>query len=458
MKRTQVILLNVSLLLVTLTLAAQEGEAWRAWVADSGGRLVQIDSQGRELQQITLTQDNETLQQVVIAADDQLAASIITRGSSRIARLYLHDLHDDERTLFSGSAPSLDTSLHFDSDGHHLAYVAGESLHVVDTRRGESVTALETTLFSGDPEAVPEILHFGDGQIWFRVGDTVLRWDLDSGQVIESDLVPSTPSDVFVPTGERLFADEATVSVLDSLTGGRFPFYINTVAIPVADGLHFVQNGQRVLFHGRHNDDDLWLLLERDGQIVRPLRNIERQSLHGTVSGFIYLLRTAGRSEVIAFDVDTPFSDTSIWQAEGDWSILQAATGAESFGPFKPWRLLADPVSDPPLLVVDSTPTPLPAAPTLLNPGMEVYVITNGDVLYLRDEPGTSGTILQYLYDRDVVTLLEGPVAADGFTWWRIRTDDGTEGWAAEASGDVSTLLPETPEPPRITPTPTLQS
>ena len=461
MKIQQLIFITI-MLMIGFSGISQEDVDWRAWVVNTDGQLVQINSEGQTLREIMLTQGREILRQVVIAPNGELAATIITRRTSPIPRLYLHEVREDERTLISGSAPSIESALHFSSNGDRIAYVAGQGIQVIDTHKQEVVVALETTLFSDDLEATPEILYFGDGQLWFRVGDSALRWDLRSGQVIASDLIPTVPSDGFAPTGELLFvttnpdqSDYGAVSVLDSLIGGRFPFYINTTAVPVMGGVHFVQNGQRILYHGQSDDADLWLLLERDGQIVRPLRNIKRHSLYGTINGFIYVLRSEGRSEVIAFDVDQPFSDRSIWQAEGDWSIVWAETDASSFGPFKPWRFLADPISDPALPVVESTPTPLPSPPQLLNPGMAVYVITNGDVLYLRDEPGTGGAILQYLYDRDVVTLLEGPVAADGFRWWRIRTEDGVEGWAAEASGDVSTLLPELPPPPRITPTAT---
>jgi hypothetical protein len=35
------------------------------------------------------------------------------------------------------------------------------------------------------------------------------------------------------------------------------------------------------------------------------------------------------------------------------------------------------------------------------------------------------------------VTVVDGPVCADEWSWWRIRTDDGMEGWVSEGGDEV---------------------
>lgn len=110
------------------------------------------------------------------------------------------------------------------------------------------------------------------------------------------------------------------------------------------------------------------------------------------------------------------------------------------------------PTPTPTMTPIPLTPTLFPTPLPLLRSGMAALVQTGGDVLFLRDAPGTEGEILLYLYDDDVVTLLEGPVENGLYRWWRVRTEDGVEGWAAAASGELTTLLPDVPR--TATPTP----
>lgn len=67
----------------------------------------------------------------------------------------------------------------------------------------------------------------------------------------------------------------------------------------------------------------------------------------------------------------------------------------------------------------------------------DVYLITEeGEGLNLRDAPSLSGTVLEQLTAGEYVEILDGPVAADGETWWRVRPywwgEGGVEGWAVE--------------------------
>ena len=50
-----------------------------------------------------------------------------------------------------------------------------------------------------------------------------------------------------------------------------------------------------------------------------------------------------------------------------------------------------------------------------------------------------------------VVTLLEGPVEAGGYTWWRVQTADGVAGWVVAFADEINTLVPitvDTTHPP----------
>lgn len=73
-------------------------------------------------------------------------------------------------------------------------------------------------------------------------------------------------------------------------------------------------------------------------------------------------------------------------------------------------------------------------------PGIEVgeqYLITElGKNLQLRSSPAVSGEVLDQLDQGQVIMVIEGPVEADEYLWWRVRLNDGgLEGWVAENPG-----------------------
>jgi peptidoglycan/xylan/chitin deacetylase (PgdA/CDA1 family) len=61
-----------------------------------------------------------------------------------------------------------------------------------------------------------------------------------------------------------------------------------------------------------------------------------------------------------------------------------------------------------------------------------VIVVTNESGVRLRGEPGTDGDLIKLLRNRTTLTIVEGPVKADKYTWWKVRMEDGTEGWVVE--------------------------
>jgi SH3-like domain-containing protein len=74
--------------------------------------------------------------------------------------------------------------------------------------------------------------------------------------------------------------------------------------------------------------------------------------------------------------------------------------------------------------------------------GETAEVFTTGrDNLNLRSGPSTSYEIVDSLERGELVTLLEGPYKEAGaYSWWRIRTSDGIEGYAVERVETEQTL------------------
>jgi hypothetical protein len=54
-----------------------------------------------------------------------------------------------------------------------------------------------------------------------------------------------------------------------------------------------------------------------------------------------------------------------------------------------------------------------------------------GQGLNRRDAPGLNSNVLDSFAIGTQLTLLEGPTPADNYTWWRVRSSDGREGWVA---------------------------
>jgi Tol biopolymer transport system component len=71
-------------------------------------------------------------------------------------------------------------------------------------------------------------------------------------------------------------------------------------------------------------------------------------------------------------------------------------------------------------------------------PNLEIgkqYTITElGAFLNLRTEPSLNAKILEKLPASEVITVFDGYVDADDYYWWKIQTQDGTEGWAVEVA------------------------
>jgi photosystem II stability/assembly factor-like uncharacterized protein len=68
---------------------------------------------------------------------------------------------------------------------------------------------------------------------------------------------------------------------------------------------------------------------------------------------------------------------------------------------------------------------------------------TDGSSLAIRTEAGLStGERIDYLPEGTRMTILDGPVCADGFAWWQVETADALTGWVAEGDWEAYFLEP----------------
>jgi hypothetical protein len=114
----------------------------------------------------------------------------------------------------------------------------------------------------------------------------------------------------------------------------------------------------------------------------------------------------------------------------------------------------ATPTPTRPVILPSVTPKPLPIEPGLAScPGAlpsRLQIGHLGTVSLdppvanrVRSEPGREAEILGQLMPGEEFTVLEGPICADGWAWWRVRSQtQDLEGWTSEGDAEYYWLVP----------------
>lgn len=77
------------------------------------------------------------------------------------------------------------------------------------------------------------------------------------------------------------------------------------------------------------------------------------------------------------------------------------------------------------------------------------------NALNVRSAPGTStSTVIGTKTTGSTGTVLDGPISADGFTWWKIKYDDGTTGWSEDKRLELAPTNPQDEPEPAYQPVP----
>lgn len=94
------------------------------------------------------------------------------------------------------------------------------------------------------------------------------------------------------------------------------------------------------------------------------------------------------------------------------------------------------PIIPTPTSIPTFTPSPTPnrlVAPPELTSGFFAQVAnTDGVGVNFRSGYGQTNEIIFVLEEDSVGMVIEGPIDADGFVWWRLELEDGTQGWVVE--------------------------
>ncbi len=101
----------------------------------------------------------------------------------------------------------------------------------------------------------------------------------------------------------------------------------------------------------------------------------------------------------------------------------QMATRAPQVAATATRTLLPTPSASP---TVTETPVPV-----ILPGGRAVVAGTGAEQLRMRAGPGLTQEMVATLADGARLSVLDGPESADGYTWWKVQTEDGQQGWVA---------------------------
>jgi hypothetical protein len=369
--------------------------------------------------------------------------------------------------------------------------------------RGMGIAA---TLRSSDPAAgdargdggyglIPVPLHTrADGTVGFAMiqGFTegwpeyaAYIWNSASGTVTPTLGYVSPDRDIFPLTGEVIMAldDSALPGNDDSFMFGhtnalqaynadlgvRVTFYHDGVNSLV--GPRFAYNGESVLALETipappevDTVSNLVLLDRLGGKLLTVLPNVRGISYTGTPEGFALIAPDGDLPALRFVDVRSlapvvDLAESLVWRGvPGVFYAIQWAGVLGEANPYRVqtfagWNNLTGTSYDVDLLIgmgattggstggTGGATTVTPAAALEVG-GTATVRTTGGDSLNMRSAAGTEFAILQKLSSGTLLLLLEGPVSAGSYQWWRVQAPDGQQGWVVESADGVPTLIP----------------
>ncbi len=306
----------------------------------------------------------------------------------------------------------------------------GEAIRVYDL--GNAIAVLDAAV---SPDGQTIVSASSDQLVLWNVatGD-ILRQFSDQGSVIQT--VAFNPSGTQIAAG----AGNGGIVLWDAATGTiaqTFEGHDRAVL-----GIDFSPDGESFISGSQDSTLRLW-----DVSTGFELRRYEADESIRSVD-----FRADGR------EVVTGLSDSTLstWRVFTnlrdlmDWTFANRFINPPTCEDRRTYQIL--PYCDDAGIVPAATPYPLPVETVMpettsrLTIGSTAVVNTdNNDNLLVRVNPGRNEDVVVRLQDNNQVTLLDGPVFADEFIWWRIRTAEGLEGWAAESvpADGIQTLVPQ---------------
>ncbi len=494
-KRFTVMLLLIISASVLVMPARAAGSPWTAWLYENDtGRLTQVNDSGTTLLQIQLQADagSRYSQNVAISQDGALIAYAASNDSATVVSVY--NLNSNT-VVYTYTLPGTNTTTSLDFSANAFNFSEGSAtfafgyattnvgwqIAVVDLKNFSAVTLKE-----GNPAVVgfppsngyflPDVMSNRNQNIAFimiplgtdgRPRYDGYIWNITTNSVNPTDLYLTPDNDTLPQTGEMIttLSDERFPNSSDATTG--FPVN-NTLhvfqpesgersVVTAFTGMYyarFIQGGERVGFiqyqtTGAGETLQVLYVLERSGAIAGPVQGVPAAnitSLAGILNGFLFTQGGGGKENgTTLYYVETraagsAFSGVPVWSSAVGVNarlVWASDSGPAGDGSFAAWGQIQPPSVQPTLV------PQVPVGDSAYAVGVTAQVqTTDNDVLNIRSGPGVNYSRLGTINNGTMVTLIEGPQTADGFTWWRVRLPTGVEGWVVIQVDGINTLLP----------------
>lgn len=335
-------------------------------------------------------------------------------------------------------------SVAFSTDGKQLAIGCAGKIILLERETGTLISTIEIS------NVVPIELIFGPNHTlaFSDFNDSVTVWDLTLNKIkySVSGIAGFEPNHFAIsPDGRRLLtSDFSETHIWDYATGQS----IETRQSPdggigVAQALAFSADGKYLAIGGCSR-------FSFESCVRGEVSVWESDVLKLDFSRFPARIRS------LAFSTDNSYLAVASAEKEDQVELLDLnSRSLESF------PSLAEPVKNPPddsfsiydmvflnekdELVVSTTDgiqlldaSTLSRVPNLsfrLRLNYPYQITASGDNLNLRTVPSLNGTLIQKLHKGDGINTVDGPVFADDFIWWKVKIQDGTEGWVTERPG-----------------------
>jgi hypothetical protein len=287
-------------------------------------------------------------------------------------------------------------------------------------------------------------------------------WNTQTGEVLRTIRFQTLDYDVLPATNEVIQPEQNPLIG----TNSAFSFgHNNALAVALPEDARitfytseqfnlfsptFVQNGNKMLFRSDAADGSVsWSTIKRTGGgigvVSAPFEGVNLGILDavGTDYGALLITDTRLAAQRLGLPLQGGKSVLHLELRDGMPSTLELVFNApETAGEMEfIWlRYTASPVVayDPWADAVQAVVTAPPTATAVVSPGtlavgrQALVFTTAGDQLNVRSGPGTQFIVVDKLNSGEIVTLVEGPTAANGLTWWRVRTPRNVEGWTVE--------------------------